>query len=278
MSRSGSFPAGIARRDHDGSGQSILCVHATGFCKETWDPVVAELRAAGVPNPVVAVDQRGHGDSTRPGEPFDWWDLGRDAREVAVAVGAPVALGIGHSSGGAALIMAELLAPGSFAALLLVEPIVFPGPYGVHEPHPLSDGALRRRAAFASPDEALANFRGKGPFAGWEDRALEAYVAGCLGRDGDRWALKCRPEVEAEFYRQATVHAAWERLGEVRVPAVVLAGEGSDTHPEDFARLQAAHLGDATAQVVPGATHFVPMERPAAVAAAAAALLARGQR
>ncbi len=276
MSWAASFPAGIARRDHHGQGAPILCVHATGFCKETWDPVVAELRAAGVGNPVVAVDQRGHGDSTRPAEPFDWWDLGRDAREVAEALGPPVALGIGHSSGGAALIMAELLAPGTFDALLLVEPIVFPGPYVVHDPHPLSEGALRRRASFASPADALANFRGKGPFAGWEDRALEAYVGGCLRDEGGRWALKCRPEVEASFYRRATVHAAWERLPEVGAPAIVLAGEGSDTHPEDFARLQAERLGDATAEVVPGATHFVPMERSAAVAAAAVSLLARG--
>ncbi len=276
MSGAGSFPAGIARRVHDGRGAAILCVHATGFCKETWDPVVEELRGAGVGNPVVAVDQRGHGDTTRPAVPFDWWDLGRDAGEVAAALGAPLALGIGHSSGGAALIMAELLAPGTFAALLLVEPIVFPGPYVVHDPHPLSEGALRRRASFASPAEALANFRGKGPFAGWDDRALQAYVGGCLGPEGDRWALKCRPDVEAAFYRHATVHAAWERLGEVATPAIVVAGEGSDTHPEAFARLQAERLGNARAQVVAGATHFVPMERPDAVAAAAAALLPPG--
>ncbi len=276
MSDAASFPAGIARRVHDGHGAVILCVHATGFCKETWDPVVAELRAAGASNPVVAIDQRGHGDTTLPAVPFDWWDLGRDAGAAAAALGPPLALGIGHSSGGAALIMGELLAPGTFAALLLVEPIVFPGPYRRNDPNPLSEGALRRRASFDSPAEAIANFRGKGPFARWEERALEAYVAGCLGPEDGRWALKCRPEVEAGFYRQATVHATWERLGEVAAPAVVLAGEGSDSHPEAFARLQAEQLGDATAEIVPGATHFVPMERPAAVAAAAAALLARG--
>ncbi len=272
----GDRAGGIATRIHDGDGPPLVAVHATGFCKEIWHPVVAELRAVGVANPVVAIDQRGHGDSTRPPEPFDWWDLGRDVRDVVAALGGFVVVGIGHSSGAAALLMGEMLAPGSFGALVLVEPIVFPGPYRPNVPNPLSAGARRRRAEFPSPEAALENFRGKGPFARWEERALRAYVAGGLREEGGGWALKCRPEVEAAFYERATEHAAWERLGEVAPPAMVLAGRDSDSHPEEFARRQAARLARAEAVVVEGATHFVPMERPAAVAEAAARLLGRG--
>ncbi len=70
----------------------MLAVHATGFCKELWGPVAALL----APNPVVAPDQRGHGDSSTPPPPYDWWDLGRDLLEVVAAGGTSRPLGLGH--------------------------------------------------------------------------------------------------------------------------------------------------------------------------------------
>ncbi len=270
------FPAGLARREHPGPGPALLCVHATGFCKATWEPMVAELRAAGVANRVVAIDQRGHGDTTLPAAPYDWWDLGRDAAAAAAPLGAGEVVGVGHSSGAAALVMAELTAPGTFAALVLVEPIVFPGPFGRRADNPMSAVAERRRPAFASAEEALASYRGRGPFAGWDDRALAAYVEGCMRAGDGRWELKCAPPAEAEFYRQATAHGAWDRLGEVATPAVVVAGSESDSHPEEFAAEQAARLANASLVIVDGASHFVPMERPAVVAALVAEVVRGG--
>src|SRR4030065_574868 len=70
----------------------------------------------------------------------------------------------GHPSGAAALAMAELLRPGTFRALVLVEPIVFPPPYFRAEENPMSAAALRRRSSFPSPEAALASFRGAGAF------------------------------------------------------------------------------------------------------------------
>src|SRR3989304_1216364 len=66
---------------------------------------------------------------------------------------------------GAALVMAELLAPGTWSHLVLVEPIIFPGPYERAESHPLVIGAVRRRASFASPDDTRTAYAGRGPFS-----------------------------------------------------------------------------------------------------------------
>ncbi len=267
--------ARIAQRTWPGEGATVLAVHATGFCKDVWAPVVEEMRARGVANPVVAIDQPGHGDTAAPaGLPFDWWELGSAVQAVAEPL-RPIGLGIGHSSGGAALIMAEVTAPGLFEALLLVEPIVFPPPYRRGEDMALATMAERRRASFGSRAEALDNFRGKGPFAGWDPRALEAYIDGCLGPRDGRWALKCQPEVEAEFYRAAGAHGAWERLPEVGARVAVVAGEHSDSHPAPFVARQAARLGAATV-TVDGASHLVPMERPGVVAALIGEMLAGG--
>jgi pimeloyl-ACP methyl ester carboxylesterase len=167
--------------------------------------------------------------------------------------------------------MAEILRPGTFASLVLVEPIIFPPPYVRYEELPLAVAAERRRASFASREAAREAYLGRGPFARWEDAALDAYLDGGFSEHAGRWVLRCRPEVEAECYRTATLHRAWERLGEVRCPALVAGGEHSDSHPREFLEQQAARLGDARVEVIAGATHFVPMERPAAIAALVAA-------
>ena len=266
------FPAhdGVPIAAHLAAGEPrIVYAHATGFCKEVWAPVMRHLPGAGL----LAIDQRGHGDSGVTEPPFDWWDLGRDLITVVEETAWNHPIGVGHSSGAASLVMAELLRPDTFRALLLIEPIIFPPPYVRYEDLPLATAAERRRASYPSRDSARDSFKGRGPFALWVDDALDAYVDGAFeGRDG-AWALKCRPEVEAECYRAATLHGAWDRLGEVSCPAVVVGGEHSDTHPAVFISEQADRLGAGTVEIVEGATHFVPMERPDVIAALAEALI-----
>jgi pimeloyl-ACP methyl ester carboxylesterase len=247
-----------------GTGPLTVFVHATGFCKEVCEPVVAETRALGVELCALALDQRAHGDSGVPEPPFDWWDLGRDI--VDLVGGSSPAIGVGHSSGGAALAMAELLRPGTFASLVLVEPIILPPPYERHPDNPMAHQALRRKSSFASRNAAFANFKSKRAFLEWDERALHAYVDGGFRQEGNRVVLKCTPESEAEFFWAATTHGAWDRLAEITVPTLLIAGEQSTTHQEPFLNQLANRFGNARYETVPGTSHFVWMQRPAVVA------------
>jgi pimeloyl-ACP methyl ester carboxylesterase len=249
-------------------------MHATGFVKEVWNPVVVELRRRGFVGLCAAADQRGHGDSGTPEPPFVWAALGRDVAAVLKALGESW-IGVGHSSGGAAIAMAQIASPELFEALLLIEPIIFPPPHLRIEDHPFAALALRRRVSFADRDAALANFAGKGLFARWDRRALDAYVDGALRRDGDQLRLKCDPETEAEFYRTGSGHDAWDHLESVGVPVTLMVGSDSNSHPASFTRLLENRFQDVTVLVVDGATHFVAMERPDLVAEAALDLIKR---
>ena len=240
-----------------------VAAHATGYCKELWEPVIRRARR---PWRVVAPDQRGHGDSGTPPLPLDWWDLGRDLLAVVDQTALEDPVGLGHSSGAAALAMAELLRPGTFRALVLVEPIVFPPPYFRAEGNPMSAAALRRRASFPSPQAARATFRGRGAFRHWTEEVLALYATHGLGLHDGAWALKCTPEVEAEFYRGATAHGAWERLGEVACPVLLVGGADSDSHPAPFLDAIRRCFASARLEVVPGVGHFLPMDQPGAVA------------
>ena len=63
----------------------------------------------------------------------------------------------------------------------------------------------------------------------------------------------------------------WHRLGELRMPAVVLAGEQDEKYVALGERLARA-LPAARLEIVAGAGHALPLEAPAAVAAAVGSL------
>ncbi|MDH3730856.1 MAG: alpha/beta hydrolase [Acidimicrobiia bacterium] len=242
--------------------RSVLALHATGFCKEVWEPVAAALSAQGVR--VVAIDQRGHGASSLPVPLGDWWGLGRDAAVVARELG-PFTIGLGHSSGATAATMTNLLEPGQLPYLVLAEPVVFPKGTGYDAA--LAEQARWRRDSFDSADEARRHFEGRGIFARWESSAFDGYIVGGLRVSDDHVELACRPETEAEFYELGMNHGVWERLDELSVPVRLLVGEESTFHAGSFAVDQAAAYG-AELTMVPEADHFLPMQRPEVMVAA----------
>ena len=108
-------------------------------------------------------------------------------RQIQVVVDTPVLavvdglgldrpVGVGHSKGGAALLLAEEARPGTFAALWCFDPVVFPStldaPVDGDGEHPLAAGAARRREVFPSRAEAFANYRDKPPFSVVSEEAL----------------------------------------------------------------------------------------------------------
>jgi pimeloyl-ACP methyl ester carboxylesterase len=170
--------------------------------------------------------------------------------------------------GGAALLMAELAAPGTFRALVLFEPIVFPtDPARGDEPPPLAVGARRRRPSYPSYEAARENFAAKPPLAVLTPDALDAYVRHGFRQEPDgSVSLKCLPEHEARTYEMAGQHGVFERLAEVRCPVLVLAGRDDGSGPPLLAPLVAEALPAGTFHRLDAVSHFGPMEDPALLA------------
>ncbi|MGH8874683.1 MAG: alpha/beta fold hydrolase [Acidimicrobiia bacterium] len=247
--------------------------HATGFCRDVWLPVVDELRSRGVPVPATTWDYRCHGRSAKTPHPLTWGGYARDVLAVRAGVSAGSAVGVGHSMGATTLVLAWLEDQEAFQGLVLVEPIIFAPPFRRGEEGSLIDATLRRKTSFADRGEARQNFATKPPFDSWDARALDGYLTGGLtARDGRVW-LACRPEDEAETYREGTAHQAFGRLGEVVVPVLVVAGSETTSLAASRAQDLAERFPDARSVIVPGASHFLPMERPETVAGLVAEVL-----
>jgi len=235
---------------------TVYFSHATSFCAAVWDPV--RERLTGIETE--AWDHPGHGDGPPLDLPVDWRRFGDYVLEVTD----PGGIGVGHSMGAAALAMAQAADPGRFRGLLLIEPSILPGPY-VRGDNAMAEAALRRRRTFPTREEAAENFRGRGPFVGWDESAFDGYIRCGLIGDGPV-RLTCDPVVEADIYRASGDHDTWDRAASIDIPVLLMSGERSNTFTPEFTREQAARFGRAGVEVVARAGHFLPMEMPGLVA------------
>lgn len=259
----------LAVYDLGGDGPDLLLVHATGFCGGVWAPVAKHLDGFHV----TALDVRGHGRSDAPtidvAPGMSWAGTGADVLTAVDALGLSDPLGVGHSMGGASLLIAELERPGLFRALWAYEPIVFPPSVldAPGRPNPLAEGARRRRATFPSARAALENYASKPPFDALDAEGLGAYVRyGFASAADGSVTLRCRPEVEAATFEMGPRHRTFEQLGRVAPPTTVACGR-IEVGPAAFAPAIAAALAHGRLEEHPGLGHFGPLEDPTAIAA-----------
>lgn len=257
----------VAVHDLGGTGGPALLAHATGFHGRIWEPLAGHLHGLHSWAP----DLRGHGDSPVPdGHDMVWDRFADDVLAVVDGLGLDRPVGVGHSKGGAALVLAEQRRPGTFSVLWLYEPVIFPP--GMAAPagdgvSPLALSAANRRAVFASEDAALANFAGKPPMDAFAPEVLEAYVRHGFRPDPGGIRLKCHPAVESAVYGMGGRHRAFDDLGEVTIPVTVARGRPGTGAPVDVAAQIAEALPAGRLETHHDLGHFGPMEAPAAMAA-----------
>jgi pimeloyl-ACP methyl ester carboxylesterase len=261
----------IALLDWCGEGPLALLHHANGFCGALWGIVAESLH----PHfRVVAMDARGHGDSSCPAgaEAYRWDRFAEDVLEVARALAAEtpaarVALGLGHSFGGTAMLAAASRAAGLFERLVLVDPVILP-PMVVRAAlgaegrgNQLAEGARRRRHVFPSREEARATWQSRKFLAAWDPRALELYLQeGLRARADGQVELKCDPEIEATIFEAGGAFDIFALAPAVTAP-VLLVWASQGNFPRAVYERLAGSMQHARIEAL-AAGHMVPMERP----------------
>jgi len=249
---------------------SLLMLHGAGMHGLCWAPIARALAAQAL-RPL-ALDIRGHGSSERsPGGRYELQLLAADVLAVVDQTGPPGSrlIGVGQSLGASALLLAEAARPGTFSRIWAWEPIVGGQENASRRARgtELARQACRRRARFASLDEARSHFQGRGMFSELPPSALESFLSGAFVPSAEGGiTLACRPEDEARIYEMAAGNDTSERLAEVTCPVRALGGQLSQAvPPSELARI-AAQLPFGEHVIMAGLGHFGPFQKPAMAA------------
>lgn len=250
----------------------VVFLHATGFNALTYRSILAPLSPT---LRILAVDQRGHGQSTLPADPsklFSWKVYRDDVTALLETLKGPPPVLAGHSMGGTVSILAAGQRPDGARGLALFDPVIMPRllalgarlPWAakkVGKRIPIAEAAARRRPGFDSIEAAFAAYKGRGAFKTWSEIQLADYVAAAFKpREGGGVELTCTPAWEAATFA-GQAHDPWRALSRVRGPVSIFRAERNSTLRATTDALRRTNRRvDVTS--VPGSSHFIPMERP----------------
>ena len=261
---------GLAMRERP----TLLLLHGgPGFDHTYFTPPPADLAAAAQ---LVYLDQRGQGRSARaPLETCTIEQMADDAAAVIHTLGLERPTVLGHSHGGFVALTLAIRHPESIGGLILVDTAAASADMA---------GAMERLEARHGPDVRAAAepiFRGEASEAAGEaffrlvapayvhDRSKIGQVLEAMGRSFNA------PEVAAYYFTHlAGRYDVRDRLGEIRVPALVITGAEDWLIPPSAGEALAADIPGAEFVVIPEAAHFAFIERPDAYVAAVRRFLA----
>ncbi|KAG0363658.1 hypothetical protein BG005_009076 [Podila minutissima] len=256
----------------------MIFTHANGFHKEIWEPVIARMSPRWTSGPMYAFDCRNQGDSAVLNKDilaktFDWYMYAYDILKIVDTFGLKKTIGVGHSFGASAFILAEIIRPGTFSAIVAVDPTNFPREIYMNLPledHPMGQLTLKRRDSWKSKVEAKANLLQKKFFKVWHPEALDSYVeygmVDVVNADGSTGVtLKCPKFQEAiTFAHVGTgLHDSFEGMAKLDIPVHLLVGEISDIKQVNaHIQMKFDLLKNGKLDVVKGAGHLLTLEKP----------------
>jgi pimeloyl-ACP methyl ester carboxylesterase len=253
--------------DWGGGGDPIVLLHATGFLGRIYAPIARALTRIGH---VYSYDQRGHGDSApAPDDQYDWQRTMDDLQGFIMAMGFRGVRAFGHSAGATAIGSLACERPDLISRAVLAEPVVFESPTApeLGWRDPFTTSTLKRRRVFDSVEAMFQNFDRKPPFDTWDKAMLRNYCefGTRLNAEGKR-ELKCKPEIEARFYETSHDFDGLGRILRAPVPLLILFGAKSDSLGITLSDSIASKRKLGRVENVADTGHFMPMEKPAAIA------------
>jgi pimeloyl-ACP methyl ester carboxylesterase len=244
----------------------VVLVHGWTNTRAVWAPVARRLLAAG--HPVIAYDQRGHGQSTFGTEVATVGRLGDDVAAVLDELDLRDAVLAGHSMGGFSLLAFATNRPDDLDKRAQGLALIATAAHGI------GLGSLDRLASQLIGSRQL----------GWalsRPRLGLYMVRGAVGRNarhGDLSATRdlfvaTAPAVRAACYLAFGEMDMRAALPSIDIPTVVLTGDRDTVTPPVLGRAIAAGIPEARFELLHGAGHMLLLEETDQVVAAIRSLV-----
>jgi pimeloyl-ACP methyl ester carboxylesterase len=218
---------------------------------------------------VVALDQRGHGESQWAVPPaYGTEDFTSDLLALMGAMGWGRMILAGHSMGGHNAMTFAAWHPERVAALVIIDsrPAIPPERLNVMHARGLRIPRLHPSAAAAAAAFRLL------PRETTADPGLLAHIAAsAVARRNGGWGWRFDPQTHGE--RRPV--DAWSLLSRITAPTLVVRAALSPVLTEEMAQRVQASIPGASLVTVPNAYHHLTLDNPAAFNAALAGFLAR---
>ncbi|KAF9104494.1 hypothetical protein BGX27_010066 [Mortierella sp. AM989] len=249
----------------------IIFTHANGFHKEIWEPVISRISPRWTANDLYAFDCRNQGDSAVLNKnvlekSFDWYSYAYDILQIVDKFNLKKPVGIGHS------ILAELIRPGTFSAIVAIDPTMFPKSIYLNasvDDHPMAQMTLKRRDTWKDRIDAKEKLLGKRFFRSWHPEVLDLYVEhgmiDVINEDGSSsLTLKCPKFQEAITFAciGTGLYDSFERLNELEIPVQIITGENSDINPEELAAMKLDQCKFGSLETIKDTGHLLNLEKP----------------
>ncbi|MBN1661860.1 MAG: alpha/beta hydrolase [Anaerolineae bacterium] len=264
----------VSMHEFGGHGPALHIAHANGFPPGSY----RQLAIALADNyHVIGLPARPLWPGSRPGDTPTWRPMAGDVVDELEASGMAPVIGVGHSLGGVLTLWAAIDRPDLFRCVILVDPVILPPRWlwlvrimrrlGLERRQPFVQAARRRRRTWPSRQACFDHYRDRALFARWPDAALWDYVNSVTEpASSGGVSLAYPPEWEAHLFARVPTRI-WEDVPRLRVPALFLRGEKSNTFLPEAAARVARLLPAARHAEVAGTGHLLPMEKPVEVAA-----------
>jgi pimeloyl-ACP methyl ester carboxylesterase len=257
-----------------GDAPPIVLLHGLASNARWW-VLVGPMLARG--RRVVALDQRGHGESDAPDAGYDFASVVGDLAAFVDELGVELPLVVGHSWGGNVALEYAATHPDAISGAVLVdggfmEPQARPGATWERTEVELAPPDLTHM----TPEQLVAGAKQWELGAIWSDEIESALLGNfAVAEDGT-----IRPHLSRANHMQV-VRALWDQrpsqlYGQVRCPVLfVLAERAGGGRTRDFMEMKRAAIARAEGSLescrvlwMPDTIHDIPLHRPAELAQA----------
>jgi pimeloyl-ACP methyl ester carboxylesterase len=213
-----------------GSGAPVVLLHGGLGHSGNWGNQVPALIASGY-RPIL-IDSRGHGRSTRDARPYTYETMAADVLAVLDTLGLEHAAVVGWSDGACIALILATKAPTRVAGVFFFGCNMDPsGTKELTMPNPVLDRCFGRHAKdyaelSATPDD------------------FKAFVE----------AVSLMQQTQPNY----TAHD----LADIRVPVTIVQSEHDEFIKREHAEYLARSIPGADLVILPGVTHFAPLQRP----------------